>query len=83
MGRTSTIGSRGQVTIPLEVRSRLGVKAGDKVLFDFKDGLAILRPAQAEDNPFARYAGSLHAFDTVEESNAWLRDLRGHDPDEL
>jgi AbrB family looped-hinge helix DNA binding protein len=83
MARTSTISSKGQITIPLEIRQRLGVKPGDRVRFDFDKGLTILRPACLEENPFEQFAGSLPAFNSIEESNAWLRDMRGHDPEEL
>jgi hypothetical protein len=37
------------------------------------------RPIE-EDNPFAKYAGALPAFPGgIEEINAWIRDLRGHE----
>jgi hypothetical protein len=37
-------------------------------------------PPEVEDNLFAKYAGTLPAFPGgIEEINAWLRDLRGHD----
>lgn len=40
----STITSKGQVTIPKQVRDRLGVKAGDRVTFTvLPDGVVLLR----------------------------------------
>ncbi len=83
MGRTSTISSKGQITIPLEVRERLGVKPGDRVQFEFEDGLTVLRPARSEENPFLKYAGCLGGFQSMEEILAWQRDMRGHDPEEV
>ena len=64
MARTSTISSKGQITIPLEIRERLGVKPGDKVRFDVDvdNGVTILRPASTEENPFAKFAGCLGGF---------------------
>jgi AbrB family looped-hinge helix DNA binding protein len=79
MGRTSTISRKGQITIPLEVRQRLGVKSGDKVRFDFDKDVTILRPARTEENPFAKYAGCLDAFGSIEESTAWVREMRDSD----
>ena len=32
--RTTTMTSKGQVTIPVEIRRRLGLKPGDKVFFE-------------------------------------------------
>lgn len=34
----STISSKGQVTVPAEVRKRLGIKQGDKLAFVIEDG---------------------------------------------
>ena len=43
----STISSKGQVTIPADVRRHLGVGAADKVAFVFVDeGKVELRPAE-------------------------------------
>jgi AbrB family looped-hinge helix DNA binding protein len=83
MPKPSAISSKGQITIPLKVRTRLGVKPGDKVNFDFEQGNAILRPATPEANPFAKHAGALPAFNPLEEINEWDRDMRGHDSDEF
>ncbi len=35
---TSTLSSKGQVTIPVEVRRYLGIKEGDKLSFVIEDG---------------------------------------------
>ena len=41
----STVSSKGQVTIPKQVREALGVDAGDRVLFVVRDdGVVELRP---------------------------------------
>jgi antitoxin PrlF len=74
---SSTISSKGQVTVPIEVRHRLGLKEGDRVEFVFEDGRTVLRPVRSETNPFLAYVGTLPAFSSLEEINAWLRDLRG------
>jgi AbrB family looped-hinge helix DNA binding protein len=75
----STISSKGQVTVPLEVRRRLGLREGDRVEFVFEDGRATIRPARGESNSFAKYVGILPAFRSKQEINAWVRDLRDED----
>jgi antitoxin PrlF len=80
MPPSSTISSKGQVTVPIEVRHRLGLKAGDRVDFVYEDGRTVLRPAPTEENPFKAYLGALPAFSSLEEINAWIRDLRDDDP---
>lgn len=55
---TSTMTSKGQVTIPKEVRDRLGLTEGDRLEFVFDEqGRLILRP-EAED-PLGRLPGLL------------------------
>ena len=40
-----TIGAKGQITIPIEFRRKLGPEPGDKVTFREQDGQFILEPA--------------------------------------
>jgi AbrB family looped-hinge helix DNA binding protein len=83
MPRSLRISSKGQITVPIEVRECLGVKAGDLVEFFNDEGKQVLRPVQPEENPFARFAGCLPAFGSMDEINAWVREMRGHDPETL
>ena len=45
--RETTITTKGQVTIPAEVRKRLGLKPHDKVRFEVKGNAATLRKASS------------------------------------
>ena len=76
---SSTLSSKGQVTVPIEVRHRLGLKAGDKVEFAFEEGKTVLRPVRGDENPFTAYLGAFPAFSSKEEIIRFYRDLRGHD----
>ena len=80
MPPSSTISSKGQVTVPIEVRHRLGLKQGDRVEFVFEDGKTVLRPSRPATNQFTAYIGALPAFSSLEEINAWVRDLRDDVP---
>jgi AbrB family looped-hinge helix DNA binding protein len=80
MKYTSTLSSKGQVTVPLQIRRRLGVRQGDRVEFVAQGDLTILRPAREIPNPFLRYAGALGTFPGgTQEINAWVHDLRSPD----
>jgi AbrB family looped-hinge helix DNA binding protein len=76
MNPSSTISSKGQITVPIKVRQRLGLKEGDRVEFVFEGGRTVLRPARVEQDPFEAYVGVLPVFESREEINAWVRDLR-------
>lgn len=43
MGR-STLTSKGQITLPKDVREHLGVEAGDRLNFEIRDGIVIVEP---------------------------------------
>ena len=79
MATRATLTSKGQITIPQEVRQRLGLKQGDQVMFITENGMTVMKPARGEANPFERYAGALGNFNTKDEVNAWLDDLRDDD----
>jgi AbrB family looped-hinge helix DNA binding protein len=78
MSNHAVLSSKGQITIPAEVRAALHLNQGDCVSFEVVGREAILRPA-ASGSSFAAYAGRLSkgtgrgARDIVEE----LRKARG------
>lgn len=43
-----SVTSKGQITIPKEVRDKLGLKSGDKVVFSIEDGEAKIRKVEQE-----------------------------------
>jgi antitoxin PrlF len=73
----STLTSKGQITIPKEIRDRLGVHEGDRIVFQFDgQGRLILRPEVRD--PLGGLIGLLRhrAKDrpaTVEEMNEAVR----------
>jgi antitoxin PrlF len=77
MGHFSTISSKGQVTVPQEIRKRLGLQTGDRVEFVVEDERTVLRPARSGENPFQKYFGILGRFPGGEEGiKAWIDDMR-------
>lgn len=76
MAPSSTISSKGQVTVPLEIRNRLGLKTGDRVEFVVDKDRTTIRPARATENPFLKYIGVLPAFSSIHQANEWVRTLR-------
>ncbi|HEY3974299.1 MAG TPA: AbrB/MazE/SpoVT family DNA-binding domain-containing protein [Candidatus Sulfotelmatobacter sp.] len=80
MNYSSTISSKGQVTVPQEIRHRLGLAAGDRVEFVIEGERTVIRPARTGPNPFEKYRGILGTFPGGQkEINAWISDLRDDD----
>jgi AbrB family looped-hinge helix DNA binding protein len=57
MADPTTMTTKGQVTVPREIRDRLGLKSGDKMAFTLlSDGTIVMRPKRRR---LAELAGSL------------------------
>ena len=73
--------TKGQVTIPKEIRDALGIEPGDELAFEETDsGYTIQKeePTTAEgDDPFEKYRGSAESDATMPER---MRRLRGEYP---
>lgn len=82
MESKAKITSKGQLTIPKEVRRALGVREGDNLLFKVNDdgGEVTVRVARRPVS-FADYAGIWREDDgmSVREVNTYVRELRGHE----
>jgi antitoxin PrlF len=77
MKNSSTISSKGQITVPQEIRKRLGLEPGDRVEFVIEEGRTVIRPLHSEVNPFEKYIGILGPFPGGEEGiKAWIDDMR-------
>ena len=76
MSRITTLTSKGQVTIPKEIRDELGLKPSDKIRFSLENGHLTLRrvyPALAE------VAGSIPAINVpIEEWDEIIEDEAAH-----
>jgi len=73
----SRLTSKGQITIPQEIRQRLGLREGDRVEFVAEDRRTIVRRATDKENPFDKYAGALGTFpEGKKKINEWVRSLR-------
>jgi antitoxin PrlF len=83
MASSSTISSKGQITVPQEIRKRLGLRTGDRVEFVVEEGRTVIRPAHSEANPFEKFIGILGPFPGGEAGiKAWIDDMRSDDDDE-
>ena len=70
--------TKGQVTIPSQIRAHLGIRAHSEVDFLISDGQVVLtlveNPKKDGKNKFARFRGILKGRLT---SNDWLKATRG------
>jgi AbrB family looped-hinge helix DNA binding protein len=80
MSYFSTLSSKGQLTVPQEIRKRLGLETGDRVEFVVEQDRTVIKPARSEANPFEKYIGIADPFAGGEEGiKAWIDDMRSDD----
>ena len=74
----SKVTSNGRVTVPIEVRKRLGIRLGDELEFETEKHATIIRKARRRKNPFDKWKGRFGGFPGgIDEINAWIREMRG------
>jgi antitoxin PrlF len=76
----ATVSSKGQVTIPIEIRRSLGLRKGDKVRFVAEAGIISIRPAIDSEppDPLGAYVGALGNFaGGLPEIKTWVDEIRG------
>ncbi|MGI8785208.1 MAG: AbrB/MazE/SpoVT family DNA-binding domain-containing protein [Acidobacteriota bacterium] len=77
MSYSSLVSSKGRVTVPQEIRTRLGLREGDRLEFVIDGDRTIIRPARSGANVFEEFAGVLETFPGgAAEINAWVGNLR-------
>jgi len=45
MRQTLIVSTRGQITLPADIRKRFGIKSGEPVIIEDRDGELVLKPA--------------------------------------
>ena len=78
MQKQARITSKGQITVPREVRRLLGVRAGDRLLFE-SDGKGVrVRPVRNK-SAFSKYRGigNPQIPSGRKSIGHWLREMRG------
>ena len=79
MQKQAKITSKGQITVPIEVRRLLGVRAGDRLLFESDSDGVHIRPVRSQ-GVFEKYRGIGNPGipSGKKAINRWLREMRGH-----
>ena len=78
MQKQARITSKGQITVPRDIRRRLGVRPGDRLLFESDSTGVRIRPLRAK-SPFEKYRGIGNPGipSGRKAVRRWVRELRG------
>lgn len=79
MQKQAKITSKGQITVPIEVRRLLGVREGDRLLFESDSDGVHIRPVRNR-SVLEKYRGigTPGVGSGRKAINRWLREMRGH-----
>ena len=72
----ATVTSKGQITLPKEVRDRLGIHPGSEVEFEIEDGRAIMHKRVSEE-AIERWQGYLKGKLWTDRTDELMDELRG------
>ncbi|HWE51927.1 MAG TPA: AbrB/MazE/SpoVT family DNA-binding domain-containing protein [Bryobacteraceae bacterium] len=73
----SKLTRKRRITIPLEVRRRLGVRQGDELEFETGGPEVLIRPVRENIESFSNWRGIATFPGGMKEVNAWIREMRG------
>lgn len=78
MEKQAKITSKGQITVPREIRRVLGVRPGDRLLFESDEKGIRVRPVRTT-SPFAKFKGIGNGGIGSGRKGVtrWVRELRG------
>ena len=78
MQKQARITSKGQITVPRDIRRTLGVRSGDRLLFESDSTGVHIRPLRAK-SPFEKYRGIGNPGIPYGRKGVrdWVRQLRG------
>jgi AbrB family looped-hinge helix DNA binding protein len=78
MKKQAKVTSKGQITVPREIRRRLGIRAGDKLQFE-EDAEGVRVTAVRKKSPFEKYMGigNPGIGKGRKGIQKWMRELRG------
>ena len=74
---TAKVTSKGQVTIPKEIREKLGVRVGEEVGFEEENGRLVIKKAFTR-SPFDKWRGRLSHL-KGRSGDDLVKEIRGHD----
>jgi AbrB family looped-hinge helix DNA binding protein len=73
--KTAKLTSKGQLTVPKEIRDKLGISPGEELVFEEKDGLFYIKK-NPRKSPFDKWAGYLKAG-KKKKTDKVIEELRG------
>jgi antitoxin PrlF len=68
--------SKGQITLPKKVREKLGVRPGENVGFEERNGIFYIKKT-VKKSPFDKWIGRLKQLEGQQSDNL-VKELRGH-----
>ncbi|GAA5532148.1 type II toxin-antitoxin system MazE family antitoxin [Deinococcus aluminii] len=76
----TTLTSKGQLTLPVEVRKKLGLEQGTQFEVSVNEaGQVVMTPLRSEENPFRAWIGAFGRLPDGMTAVEWVRELRSEE----
>ena len=69
-----TVGARGQVVLPIDIREQLGMREGTAITFEAKEGEVVIKPAKTPDQIVEEFCNTSRKIDIKGKGGAkWIK----------
>ncbi len=68
-----TVGERGQVVLPKDIREQFGLRAGSEITFDARDDEIVVKPAQTPEEIVEEFCSSSRRIKIKGDSVKWIK----------
>ena len=68
-----TIGARGQVVVPIDIREQLSLREGTEVTFEAKEGEVVIKPAKTPQQIVEEFCSSSRRIKIKGDPVKWIK----------
>ena len=68
-----TVGARGQVVVPIDIREQLGLREGTEVTFEAKEGEVVIKPAKTPQQIVEEFCSSSRRIKIKGDPVKWIK----------
>ena len=68
-----TVGARGQVVVPIDIREQLGLREGTEITFETKEGEVVIKPAKTTEEFLKEFFTSSKRIKIKGDPTKWFK----------
>ncbi|MBI2140985.1 AbrB/MazE/SpoVT family DNA-binding domain-containing protein [Candidatus Woesearchaeota archaeon] len=68
-----TVGARGQVVLPIDIREQLGLREGTEITFEAKEGEIVIKPAKTPEQIVDEFCSISSKRIHIKDGPKWIK----------